>query len=69
MSEVAQDYKKAGTRIRLVTSAPSFIYGLSASKNWMMVRKPSRTPNTAPNGILKGTTSVARLTASFEFVG
>ena len=69
MSEVAQDYKKAGTRIRLVTSAPSFIYGLSASKNWMMVRKPSRLKNTAKSGVLAGTTSDARLTASFEFVG
>jgi len=69
MSEVAQDYKKSGTRIRLVTSAPSFIYGLSASKNWMMVRKPSRLKNTAKSGVLAGTTSDARLTASFEFVG
>ena len=69
MSEVAQDYKKAGTRIRLVTSAPSFIYGLSASKNWMMVRKPSRLKKTAKSGALAGTTSDARLTASFEFVG
>lgn len=69
MSEVAQDYKKAGTRIKLVTSAPSFIYGLSASKNWMMVRKPSRLKKTAKSGALAGTTSDARLTASFEFVG
>jgi ABC-type lipoprotein export system ATPase subunit/GNAT superfamily N-acetyltransferase len=69
MSELAKDYSKLGTRIRLVTSAPSFIYGLSASKNWMMVRKPSRLKNTAKSGVLAGTTSDARLTASFEFVG
>jgi len=69
MSELAKDYNKLGTRIRLVTSAPSFIYGLSASKNWMMVRKPSRLKNTAKSGVLAGTTSDARLTASFEFVG
>lgn len=69
MSELAKDYKKLGTRIRLVTSAPSFIYGLAASKNWMMVRKPSRLQNTAKSGVLAGTTSDARLTASFEFVG
>ena len=69
MSELAKDYKNAGMRIRLVTSAPSFIHGLSASKNWMMVRKPSRLQNTAKTGVLKGTTSDARLTASFEFIG
>ena len=69
MSELAKDYKNSGMRIRLVTSAPSFIHGLSASKNWMMVRKPSRLQNTAKTGILKGTTSDARLTASFEFIG
>lgn len=66
MSELAKDYKKLGTRIRLVTSAPSFIYGLSASKNWMMVRKPSRFKAIKNLGVQS---SADRLTASFEFVG
>ena len=72
MSELAKDYTKSGTRIRLVTSAPSFIHGLNQSKNWLMVRKPSRVqPAGKTSGFSNKTkaTSTSRLTASFEFVG
>ena len=69
MSILAKNYTEKGFRIRLVTSAPSFIHGLATSKNWIMVRKPSRLQNTAKSGALAGTTSDARLTASFEFIG
>jgi len=73
MSVIAKDFKTKGYRMRLVTSSPSFIYGLSASKNWIMVRKPSRTsPIITKNKklvALKNSVSTERLTASFEFVG
>ena len=64
MSNIADDYVSKGKRIRLITSAPSFIYGLAASKNWVMVRKPSRM--TAPKN-LGGFNSSNRLTATFEY--
>ena len=67
MSILAKDYTEKGFRLRLVTSAPSFIHSLAASKQWVMARKPSRTLGSV--GVLAGTTSSARLTASFEFIG
>ena len=67
MSEIATKYKKEKNRISLVTSSPAFIHGLKNSKNWIMTRKPSRLQNTAKSGILAGSTSDARLTATFEF--
>lgn len=67
MSEIAKKYKKEKMRISLVTSSPAFIHGLQHSKNWVMTRKPSRLQNTSKSGVLTGSTSDARLTASFEF--
>lgn len=67
LSELSKMYKKDGCRIRLVSSAPSFIHGLSKSKNWVMTRKPSRLRETAKTGVLAGTTSNQRLTATFEY--
>lgn len=67
IKEVASKYKKDGFRVSLVTSSPSFIHGLKSSRHWIMTRKPSRLQNTAKSGVLAGTTSDARLTATFEF--
>lgn len=67
MSEIAKKYKKEGYRMTLVTSSPAFIHGLQYSKNWIMTRKPGRLQNTAKTGVLAGSTSDARLTATFEF--
>ena len=61
MSHICNRYKEMGFRVKLVTSAPSF-----------MTRKPSRLQPTGPtSGFSKdsNTTSTARLTASFEYVG
>ncbi len=69
MSKICDMYKTNNYRMRLVSSAPSFINGLSKSKNWVMTRKPSRLQNTAKSGVLAGTTSDARLTATFEYIG
>jgi GNAT superfamily N-acetyltransferase len=67
MSEIASKYKNQKLRISLVTSSPAFIHGLQANKNWVMTRKPSRLQNTAKTGALAGSTSDARLTATFEY--
>ena len=67
MTEIAKKYKKEKMRVTLVTSSPAFIHGLQYTKNWVMTRKPSRVTHPSPKGVLKGTTSDARLTATFEF--
>jgi len=67
MSEVSQKYKSEGYRMSLVTSSPSFIHGLQKNKNWIMTRKPSRVSATSKGAALSGSTSDARLTATFEF--
>ena len=69
MSEICSIYKKNKQRVSLVTSSPSFIHGLQSNKKWVMTRKPSRLQNTAKTGALAGSTSDARLTASFEYIG
>jgi len=68
MSELSELYAKDNYRVRLVSSSPSFIHGLSKSKNWIMTRKPSRVKKTAKSGVFSGATSDGRLTSSFEFV-
>jgi ABC-type lipoprotein export system ATPase subunit len=67
MSNVAESYALKGNRVALVTSAPSLIYGLQRHKRWAMTRKPGRVQKTAKSGVLAGTTSDARLTATFEY--
>jgi len=67
MSEIASKYKSQKLRITLVTSSPAFIHGLQANKNWVMTRKPSRLSKTSKTGALAGSTSDARLTATFEY--
>lgn len=65
MSEIAKKYRQEKMRMTLVTSSPAFIHGLQRNKQWIMTRKPSRVG--ASDGALKGATSDARLTATFEF--
>jgi ABC-type ATPase involved in cell division len=65
MSEIAKIYAKTKYKVTLVTSAPSFIHGLQKNNDWVMTRKPSRVG--ASDGVLKGSTSESRLTATFEF--
>ena len=69
MSEISKKYKEKGFRVSLVTSSQSFVHSLANSKQWIMTRKPSRLQNTAKSGVLAGSTSDARITASFEYVG
>ena len=67
--EMGSFYKKQNFRLSLVTSSPAFIHGLQSNSKWAMTRKPSRLSNKMKTGILAGTTSDARLTASFEYIG
>jgi ABC-type lipoprotein export system ATPase subunit len=69
MSEISKKYKEKGFRVSLVTSSQSFVHSLANSKQWIMTRKPGRLQNTAKSGVLAGSTSDARITASFEYVG
>ncbi len=69
MSEISKKYKEKSFRVSLVTSSQSFVHSLANSKQWIMTRKPSRLQNTAKSGVLAGSTSDARITASFEYVG
>lgn len=69
MTEIANKYKEKGFRVSLVTSSQSFVHSLANSKKWIMARKPSRTSKTAASGVLSGSTSSSRITASFEYVG
>jgi hypothetical protein len=65
MSEIAALYNAQKHRVSLVTSAPSFVHGLQKRKDWVMTRKPGRVGKTS--GVLAGSTSDARLTATFEY--
>lgn len=73
LAEVAKKYKSEKYRVSLVTSSPAFIYGLSKSDCWVMVRKPSRVrardkKEVSHNNIAQSSSS-GRLTATFEYVG
>jgi ABC-type Mn2+/Zn2+ transport system ATPase subunit len=68
-SIIAQMYKDKGYRIGTVTSNPALMYSMVKGNDWIMTRKPSRLKNTAKTGVLAGSTSDLRLTASFEYIG
>jgi ABC-type lipoprotein export system ATPase subunit len=68
LEALCSSYAEKGTRVRLLTSSPAFIHGLSSSDNWVMVRKPSRAKtSTNKYGGLDQSKSDSRLTANFEF--
>lgn len=64
---IANHYKGKGFRVTTALSSPALISAMMSKKEWVMTRKPSKTSKTSRNGLLKGTTSSERLTASFEF--
>lgn len=67
LNEISKMYQEQNQRVTITTSTPVFVNNLSKSKQWVMTRKPSRTAES--KGVLKGTTSESRLTASFEYIG
>ena len=66
---VASMYKDKGFRVTTTTSSPALIHAMNKKNDWVMTRAPSRTAKTSNKGVLKGSTSAKRLTASFEYVG
>lgn len=69
MEVMGQDYIDDGFKVSLVTSTPALIGSLSSREKWVMTRKPGRVLKTARSGVLAGSTSDARLTASFRYTG
>lgn len=66
---IADMYKKDDFRVVTSTSSPALINAMHKRLEWVMTRKPGRTAKTAKTGVMSGTTSSDRLTASFEFKG
>jgi ABC-type polar amino acid transport system ATPase subunit/GNAT superfamily N-acetyltransferase len=64
LNKVGQYYKNQGQRYIIMTSAPSLIYALKNSNEWNCIRYGRVTE--AKKGVLEGTTSKNRITASFE---
>jgi len=65
--KIAEMYKKQGYRVITVVASPALIHSMQKDEKWVMTRKPGRLQNTAKTGVLAGSTSDARLTASFEY--
>ena len=66
LNEVGKLYKKNTTRFCIATSSPSLINSLKKDKDWRCIRY-GRVPEVT-NGVLKGSTSKNRITASFELI-
>ena len=66
---IAKTYKEKNFRVTTAISSPALINSMKNDKSWVMTRKPSRVSNTSDKGVMKGSTSNKRLTASFEFTG
>ncbi len=67
--EICKKYKSEGFRVSTACSSPALINSMIRDKEWVMTRKPSRTAKTAKTGVLSGSTSSERVTASFEYKG
>lgn len=64
LNEIGYIYRKEGYRYNIMTSAPSLIHALKKRKQWNCVRYGR--VSEAKKGVLEGTTSKNRITASFE---
>jgi ABC-type lipoprotein export system ATPase subunit/GNAT superfamily N-acetyltransferase len=64
LNEIGKIYKHEQQRFNIMTSAPSLIFALKKSKQWGCVRYGR--VSEAKKGVLEGTTSKNRITASFE---
>ena len=65
LNAVSEIYYKQDFRVLLTTGALSFINSLSREKDWKLTRKLGKVGES--KGILKGSTSKNRETASFEY--
>jgi ABC-type polar amino acid transport system ATPase subunit/predicted acetyltransferase len=64
LNEIGYIYKKEKQRYIIMTSAPSLIFALKKSKEWNCIRYGR--VSEVKKGVLEGTTSKNRITASFE---
>jgi ABC-type lipoprotein export system ATPase subunit/predicted acetyltransferase len=64
LNEIGNIYKNQKQRFNIMTSAPSLMFALKKSSIWDCVRYGR--VSEAKNGVLEGTTSKNRITASFE---
>lgn len=64
LNEIGLIYRKQKQRYVIMTSSPSLIYALKNSTNWNCIRYGR--VSEAKKGVLEGTTSKNRITASFE---
>jgi GNAT superfamily N-acetyltransferase len=65
LNAVAEIFHKQGFRVLITTGALSFIHSLDYTDEWTMTRKLSKVGES--KGVLKGSTSKNRETASFEY--
>lgn len=65
LNAVADLYEKKEFRVLITTGAVSFIKSLNNTKLWNMTRKLGKVSESS--GVLKGSTSMKRETASFEY--
>jgi hypothetical protein len=66
---VGAAYTAMGKKLNIVTSHPAFVKSLNRSKNWAMIRQPSRLSQTMNYNNMSNAQSVSRLTATFRYVG
>jgi GNAT superfamily N-acetyltransferase len=64
LNEIGKIYKHEQQRFNIMTSAPSLIFALKKSNKWDCVRYGR--VSEVKKGVLEGTTSKNRITASFE---
>lgn len=64
LNRIGEHVKKEEDRFVIMTSAPSLIYILKNNNDWRCIRYGR--VSEAKNGVLEGTTSKNRITASFE---
>lgn len=64
LNEIGLIYRKQKQRFVIMTSAPSLIHALKNNTNWNCIRYGR--VSEAKKGVLEGTTSKNRITASFE---
>ena len=66
LNEIGKIYKEQKQRYIIMTSAPSLIFNLKKSNKWNCIRYGR--VSEVKKGVLEGTTSKNRITASFELI-
>jgi hypothetical protein len=67
LTEMAKIYGKSRLSLGITTSSPALIFGLKRNIAWLCKRIGTSKPNTGSLQNLNKTTSVNRVTATFEY--